>query len=414
MVAPSQKPKNSDLPTLLGFLYGLFMIVVLSLCLLVWNISGTGLVLVLLLLIVVLVLLIVWVTVKQQRRQLHGNDQLSRLVHSVKRMEAGKVFSEAKVNRIRETLLTLAKGNPDLQGDAYRYLGDLEFSLKNTEDSMKHYVKALDYLKQGSEDYYYVFNRYAAGLLRVGAYVEAYREFEYVANINPYYSVGLAAMTEFGWGMDPDLNEASRLYKPAMLAGNEQAVMNLYEVQWRMTHPVAIFGKDGYAEYMLKCNSQEGYQAGVPSLTESAEEGYAPSQFELGTLCMQGSLGANKHAEAFRWLRLSADQNYLPALHNLGFLIQRRCMDPVEGDINKPKIPGTLFYDDKVRWSSYQSGMALLKKAAEAGYPPSQHSIGATYLREGDRASAKIWLKRAADQGYKKAQDDYLNAFGSI
>lgn len=353
-------------------------------------------------------------TLRLQQYEFHENGQFSRLIYQMKRIEGGKTVSPEKMAKLKRRLLAVVDANPELAIEANRYLGDLAFATMETDEALRYYAEALNHVSPNTDEYFYLLNRSTAGLLRVGNYQVALKEFKYLAEIKPYYSIGLAAMYEFGWGVEPNLEEASHLYKQAMQEGNDLAVMNYYEVQWRISHSVPDSDKDGYAEYMLKCHDQEGYTAGVPALTESAEAGYAPSQFELGTLFMQGNLGRNKHAEAFRWLRMGADQNYLPALHNLGFLIQMRCMDPIKGDINKPKVPGTLLYDDKVRWSSYRSGLALIQQAADAGYPPSQHSIGATYLRDGQRDKAKIWLKRAADQGYKKALDDYKQTFGSL
>lgn len=409
----NQKPKSSNSAAIIGVLYSFFLMALFYFGL-KWNFSSGLLVFLSILSIVILVIVVFWDTKRQTRRKLHENDQLSQLIYRVKRIEGGKSVGLEQMVELKQQLLAFAEANPKLEGEAYRYLGDLAFAMMETENSLKYYAKALDKLERDSDDYLYVFNRYAAGMLRVRYYAEAFREFESLANTKPFYSIGLAAMYEFGWGIEPDLEEASRLYKQAMLEGNDLAVMNYYEVQWRMSNPVPDPYKDGYAEYMLKCNDLEGYKAGVPALMESAKAGYAPAQFELGTLFMQRNLGRNKRAEAFHWLRLGANQNYLPALHNLGFLVQIGCMDPIKGDINKPKIPGTLLYDDKVRFSSYESGMALIQQAADAGYPPSQHSIGATFLRAGNHDSAKVWLKRAANQGYKQAKEDYEKTFGKL
>lgn len=398
-----------------GLIYGFFIIAAMSVCGIILHLSEKEVFwFVCIPLTIILCVVTVWMTLKLQQYQFHENGQFSRIIYQMKRIEGGKVVSPEKMAELKRQLIAVVEADPALEIEANRYLGDLAFATMETDEALRYYAEALNHVSPNTDEYFYLLNRSTAGLLRVGNYQVALKEFKYLAEIKPYYSIGLAAMYEFGWGVEPNLEEASRLYKQAMLEGNDLAVMNYYEVQWRISNSVPDTDNDGYAEYMLKCHDQEGYKAGVPALTESAEAGYAPSQFELGTLYMQGNLGRNKQAEAFHWLRLGADQNYLPALHNLGFLVQMKCMDPIKGDINKPKIPGTFLYDDKVRWSSFESGMVLIRQAAEAGYPPSQHSLGATYLREGQNDKAKIWLKRAANQGYKKAIDDYEHAFGLL
>lgn len=398
-----------------GILYGFFLIAAMSFCGIVLHIPDKEVFFfVCIPLTIILCVVIVWMTFRLQQYQFHENGKFSRIIYQMKRIEGGKVVSPEKMAELKRQLKAVVEADPALEIEANRYLGDLAFATMETDEALQYYAEAINHVSPNTDEYFYLLNRNAAGLLRVGNYQVALKDFKYLAEIKPYYSIGLAAMYEFGWGVEPNLEEACRLYKQAMLEGNDLAVMNYYEVQWRMSNPVPDSGNDGYEEYMLKCHDQEGYKAGVPALTESAEEDYAPSQFELGTLYMHGHLGRNKQAEAFHWLRMSANKNYLPALHNLGFLVQMRCMDPIKGDINKPKIPGTLFYDDKVRWSCYESGMVLIRQAAKAGYPPSQHSVGVTYLRQGQSDKAKVWLKRAANQGYKKALDDYERAFGAL
>lgn len=56
-----------------------------------------------------------------------------------------------------------------------------------------------------------------------------------------------------------------------------------------------------------------------------------------------------------------------------------------------------------------QAGLALLKRAAESGYPRGQYMLGLVYgtsmLGKPDKPLAKEWLSKAAAQGDKKAQD---------
>lgn len=354
----------------------------------------------------VVVPLIILMHVWMQRYMLHDNNKLSCLIYRVKLVEARKISDVGKINELKNKFLDFVKTNPELQGDAYRYLADLEFATFDTEAAMQHYSEALNRTPSDTDDYLYMINRRATGLMRLGSYQAALKDYEYVAQNNPFYSREYAMIYEFGWGVERDLEKSCQLYEQAARHGNDLAVVNLYENRWRMAHPVP--SADGYAEYMKKCFSQEGYMAGVPELTASAEAGYAPSQYELGTLFKEGLLGANKRAEAFTWLKRGADQHYLPAMHNLGFL------------------------------EDYNVGMAIILEAAEQGYAPSQHSIGCSYWQRLNRDDAtkavdedsrrslsqeerdklteesKLWLKRAIDQGYKNAVNSYEAFFGKL
>ncbi|MBE0578130.1 tetratricopeptide repeat protein [Devosia sp.] len=54
----------------------------------------------------------------------------------------------------------------------------------------------------------------------------------------------------------------------------------------------------------------------------AADQGSALGQFNLGTVILAGAApGVHSNTEAMRWLRLSADQGYGPALNNLAILL---------------------------------------------------------------------------------------------
>lgn len=309
----------------------------------------------------------------------HDNKQLSRLVYQVKLLEdERKKLSQAEAGKLKDEFLDFAQGHPEMESEVHRYLGDMAFAMRDSDEAMRQYSAAMELLSRNSDDYFYVINRRAAYMLRKGDFEEAFKEFKYVSQAKPLYSVGLAMMYEFGWGVECDLDEAYRLCEQSYKDGNENAVVSYSEVQWRRTHPVPE--PDGYAKYMLKWFSQEGFMAGLDDLKQSAEAGYAPAQYELGVLFMEGRLGKNKGQEAFYWFKKGVDQKYLPAMHNLGFLIQMKCMDPVLGDVNKPVIPGTMLYKNRIRIASFYAGYQLILEAAKAGYGPSKYSVAHTKI----------------------------------
>ena len=312
----------------------------------------------------------------------HDNREFSPLVYQVKLLEEEKkTLSTEEANQLKTKFLDFVKKHPEMEAEVHRYMGDAAFALRDTDEALQQYAMAMDLLPHDSEDFIYMLNRRAACMLRKGDFEQAIDEFRYVSQVNPIYSVGLAMMYEFGWGVERDVDKACQLCEQSYKAGNDAAVVSYYEIQWRQTHPVPQ--PDGHAQYMLKWFSQEGFMAGLEDLKRSAEAGYAPSQYELGVLYMQGKLGKNKGQEAFEWFKKSADQKYLPSMHNLGFIIQIKCMDPVLGDVNKPVIPHTMLYKNKTRIASFYAGYQLILEAANAGYGPSKYTIEHTKKPQG-------------------------------
>lgn len=238
----------------------------------------------------------------------------------------------------------------------------------------------------------------------------------------------MACLAEsFGWNGRQDLEKAETLLRQAMADGIPEAVPHLYELLWRKSHVVPAEVFQGYSQYIASAFRGQGYQSGISRLTLSARKGYAPAQFELGTLYQHNQYGApqERKGEAFRWLKAAADQEYMPAIHNLGFLVQQAIVDPEEGDIYTPRVKGTLYYDKDIIVHCALKGHGLIQKAANLGYPPAQHSIGMRYLVGSpdiqgkemnlfpiDRKEARFWLQEAARQGFRPAVDDYKKYFG--
>ena len=309
----------------------------------------------------------------------HDNKKLSRLVYQVKLLEdERKTLTKEEADQLRDKFVDFAKNNPSMEAEVHRYMGDMAFALRYTDEAIEQYGIAMNLLPHDSEDYFFVLNRRAACTLRKGDFQQAYKEFSYVAQVKPMYSVGLAMLYEFGWGVERDVDKACQLCEQSYKAGNEAAVVSYYEILWRQNHSVPQ--PDGFAQYMLKWFSQEGFMAGLEDLKKSAEAGYAPAQYELGVLYMQGKLGKNKGQETFEWFKKGADQKYLPSMHNLGFIIQLKCMDPVRGDVNKPVIPHTMLYKNEIRIASFEAGYQLIVEAANAGYGPSKYTVEHTKI----------------------------------
>lgn len=91
-------------------------------------------------------------------------------------------------------------------------------------------------------------------------------------------------------------------------------------------------------------------------------------------------------------------------------------LDMVEGlasQENSPATAKTLYglaylIEDKP-WYDFQKGFSAVKEAAESDYPFSWFMLGSLYLNgkpelPKDPVSAKFWIDKAADAGYKDAQ----------
>jgi TPR repeat protein len=135
--------------------------------------------------------------------------------------------------------------------------------------------------------------------------------------------------------------------------------------------------------FLLACLRPASAQlANMPGeeMRPQAEKGNAAAQYLLGTWLVMGAPKDKRDpAEAARWLRKSADQNFSAAQFWLAILY--------EGGIGVPKDPAT-----STEW---------LKKAAENNHPQAQFDLACKY-EDGDGIpkddnEANKWLKRAAE-----------------
>ena len=134
-------------------------------------------------------------------------------------------------------------------------------------------------------------------------------------------------------------------------------------------------------------------------IKRSAEAGISKSQFELGTIYLEGKYGVRKSTEAaVKWVRLAASTGDPKAQILLADLIRRG--EGVQKDINEAII-----------W---------YKLAAENKNPEAYASLGQVYL-EGDGVVKNIseaikWLKLGAKSGDPYSQirlgDSYLAGRG--
>ncbi len=262
---------------------------------------------------------------------------------------------------------------------SFRSTGDLHFERGDSRTAETFYQKALEEARPGSEDARYCRHRIALCYLRLRHDEKALQAFESLAQESDFYTVGYANMIEFGWGTEPDPKRALALFKKSLDAGNQAVMANYWEVKWFLENGAPGNAWADFSQYMRCCHDGRGVRSGVYALRQAAMAGYVPAQFELSTVYLDGLAGDNNEQrlkDGLSWLRKAADAGYPPALYNLGIHTQRLCLDPVTGLPQKPLIPFLRLYKDKVRFASYKAGMELIRRAANAGYPPALQVLG--------------------------------------
>ena len=360
------------------------------------------------------------------RITLASDKSLSLLLYKAAKLKT----REGDASDVEKAIVRKCEGHPEAWL-GYKMLGEL-FTVRGDSNKAWEYFNRCEQAMpaDASEaDRALIWNDLGGAALATKRHDQAMEYFLKASEKDPAYLRGTGLMYAFGWGVDIDTTVALNYLKKATERGCDLAVPNLYEVMWRTSHEVSPTTINGFMKYMNCCHCGKGVTAGVQPLKESALQGYAPAQFEIGTLYQSGSMRVDAQTlkrEAFRWYNAAARQGYLPALHNLGFLAQQMMVDPETGTIFEPKVKSTLLYDIEDIKRCSLGGHKLILRAAEAGYAPSQHSIGVRYLVGGetlvdglkytffevDRTEAWHWLTEAADQGLAAAKVDLKKYFG--
>ena len=127
----------------------------------------------------------------------------------------------------------------------------------------------------------------------------------------------------------------------------------------------------------------------LAALRQSAASGDADAQNNLGFMYASGQGVPKDFAEAARWYRKAADQDYPDAQNNFGVMYN-----------NGQGFPRD--YAEAIRW---------YRKAADLGDVKAQYNLGQLY-RHGsgvkqDYVEAALWYRKAADQDYAYAQHNF-------
>ena len=106
------------------------------------------------------------------------------------------------------------------------------------------------------------------------------------------------------------------------------------------------------------------------------------AQNNLSQMFHDGQVCEKSLKKKVYWLTLAANQGYIDAQCNLGFLI----------------------LDGEIPSRSREDGMLLIQNAASRGQSYAQSRLAEEYLKESDLTSSLYWFKRAALQNYSTAQ----------
>lgn len=137
---------------------------------------------------------------------------------------------------------------------------------------------------------------------------------------------------------------------------------------------------------------------------KSAEQGYAPAQYNLAVCYVSGSGVKADDAEALKWYHKAADAGYGRALEVLAGRYEN----------------GKGVKKDSARADElYRRAVAAYTHEAEAGYSGSQFSLGLLYTKGGrgakkDNAAGIRWYRAAAENGHAWSQTNlgHANRYG--
>ena len=131
---------------------------------------------------------------------------------------------------------------------------------------------------------------------------------------------------------------------------------------------------------------KKDYKKAFDLYLESAEQGYAPAQCNLGYMYDIGQGVSQDYAKAVEWYTKAAEQDDMLAQCNLGYMY----------DIGQGVS------------QDYAKAAEWYTKSAEQGYAPAQCNLGNMYYNgQGvtqDYAKAAEWYTKAAEQGNARAQ----------
>lgn len=234
-----------------------------------------------------------------------------------------------------------------------------------------------------------------------GRYEQALRELRPLAESGrseAQYLLGLAYRDGHGVGRDAEV--AATWFRRAAESGHVEAQYEL-----------ALAAFSGEAGTSDRGEAERWY-------LKAANQGHAKAAFALASLWLAG---AHRTDEALRWLKQAADAGLAPAATRLGLALEAGLGDPSLGTAaewlaraGRMGDPEAVYRLALGRAGSDGERMAVMRKAASAGYAPAQHELAGVLLADGAAGNAPegiALLEQAAAQGHAGAQFDLAIAY---
>lgn len=160
--------------------------------------------------------------------------------------------------------------------------------------------------------------------------------------------------------------------------------------------------------------------------SRAAQLGDMFAQYTMGLYLCNGYVGQPDATEAIAWLKKAANQNYAPAMRQIGIILEART-DPKDSTYKqyKPIMNwyakaaaqkdavaqyrlGNLYFEGKGDYHNLPKAYALYKKAANGGCVEAMYAAGICevfgYGVEHDGRKGMAWIRKAAELGMPDAQ----------
>lgn len=337
-------------------------------------------------------------------------------------------ITQAAFDKVANQYKTLLKQSPNEKALIYINMGRLYRGVANP--ALRNFPTAVSYLQEAltlmdDEDNFYrglALNDIGICYMRPSTMHNmevARRNFLQASRYDRKYTVSLARMSLFGWGVPMDYFLALCFYDIATRAGWDGGMENY-------SYMVNVLNQDerGELDTLAMRGLEKAYfywqvsdqpQRALSSMTMSAEMGLLTAQFEMGLMLRTGDNYMNTNVddddEAWRWFRRSADQGYAPGVTELARLCWLHTMDTAQGNIFEKGANGK--YSSRAYDQVFKECTKMLMRVATAGYPPAEQLLGQMYMKgephgtiKHDYKKAYYWLLLAKSNGLHAADDD--------
>jgi len=162
----------------------------------------------------------------------------------------------------------------------------------------------------------------------------------------------------------------------------------------------------------MLCQQVAAQTNGTPSksLLKKAQKGDAVSQYNLG--CFY--INHDQEDSALFWWTKAAEQGYASAQFNVGNYYSKKgdydkaipwlTKAAEQGDASAQLKLGACYFDGNGVNKDIEKAVYWTEKSAKQWNSQAQYNLGVHYYNSKEYDMAKVWLNRAANQGYEQAQ----------